>query len=64
MIETKPATRSKTVIINSLSLAAGLLTVAVGSDLVAQYPRTAALLGTALAGVNIALRFITSVPIG
>ena len=56
--------KSKTVIINALSLAAGLLTVAGGSELVAQYPKAAAGVATALAAVNIALRFITSVPIG
>jgi len=60
----KSWTQSKTVIVNGLSLAAGLLTVAVGSEFVAQYPRTSALLATTLAGVNVALRFITSVPIG
>ena len=60
----KSWTQSKTVIVNGLSLAAGVLTVAVGSELVAQYPRTAATLASALYAVNIALRFITSVPIG
>jgi hypothetical protein len=55
---------SKTIIINSLSLAAGLLTVAAGSELVAQYPRAAALVGSSLAAVNIGLRFVTYMPIG
>jgi hypothetical protein len=59
----KSWTKSKTVIVNSLSLTAGLLATAVGSDLVAQYPKTAAVLGSALAAVNIALRFVTVEPL-
>jgi hypothetical protein len=55
---------SKTIIVNSLSLAAGLLTVAAGSELVAQYPRAAAVVASALAAVNIGLRFVTYLPIG
>ena len=55
---------SKTIIVNSLSLAAGLLTVAAGSELVAQYPRAAAAIVSALAAVNIGLRFVTYLPIG
>ena len=55
---------SKTVIVNALSLAAGLLTVAAGSELVTQYPRAAAAIASGLAAVNIALRFVTFLPIG
>lgn len=54
---------SRTVIVNALSLAVGLLTVLAGSELVTQYPKAAAFIGTALAGVNIALRFVTAAPI-
>lgn len=55
---------SKTVIVNTLSLSVGLLTVLAGSELVASHPQAAAMIGTALAGVNIALRFVTKVPVG
>lgn len=55
---------SKTLIVNALTLAASLLTVAAGSDLVAQYPRAAATLAALISGVNIALRFVTIMPIG
>ena len=55
---------SKTVIVNALTLAASLLTVAAGSDLVAQYPRAAATIAALISGVNIALRFVTIMPIG
>jgi hypothetical protein len=59
----KSWTKSKTVIVNSLSLAAGLLATAAGSELVASYPKSAAMIGTALAAVNIALRFVTVEPL-
>lgn len=55
---------SKTLIINTLTLAASLLTVAAGSDLVAQYPRAAAGIAAGLSAINIALRFLTVMPIG
>jgi len=55
---------SKTVILNTLTLAASILTVAAGSDLVAQYPKAAALIAAGLSAVNIALRFVTIMPIG
>lgn len=55
---------SKTLILNTLTLTASLLTVAAGSDLVSQYPKAAALLAAALSAVNIALRFVTVMPIG
>jgi hypothetical protein len=59
----KSWTVSKTVIVNALSLAAGLLATAAGSDLVAQYPKTATIIGSALAAVNIVLRFVTVEPL-
>lgn len=55
---------SKTLIVNALTLTASLLTVAAGSDLVAQYPRAAATIAALISGVNIALRFVTIMPIG
>lgn len=55
---------SKTIIVNALTLAASLLTVASGSDLIQQHPKVAAGIVAALASVNIGLRFITALPIG
>ena len=51
--------KSKTIVLNGLTLAASLLTVVAGSELVADYPRAAAGIVAALAAVNIALRFVT-----
>lgn len=55
---------SKTIIVNALTLAASLLSVAGGSELIQQYPRASAAIVAALAAVNIGLRFITALPIG
>ena len=55
----KSWTKSKTIVLNGLTLAASLLTVVAGSELVADYPRAAAGIVAALAAVNIALRFVT-----
>lgn len=55
---------SKTLIVNALTLAASLLTVAAGSDLVAQYPKSAAAIAALISVTNIALRFVTIMPIG
>ncbi len=56
--------QSKTIIVNSLTLAASLLSVLAGSQLIAEYPRGAAGIAAALAAVNIMLRFVTVLPIG
>ena len=61
---TKNWTRSRTILLNSLTLAVSVLTVVSGSELVADYPKAAAAIVAALAAANIALRFITSRPIG
>ena len=55
--------KSKTIILNGLTLAASLLTVVAGSVLVADYPRAAAGIVAALAAVNVALRFVTYLPV-
>ena len=51
--------KSKTIILNGLTLAASLLTVVAGSELVADHPKAAAGIVAALAAVNVALRFVT-----
>ena len=55
--------QSKTIILNGLTLAASLLTVVAGSELVADYPRAAAGIVAALAAVNVALRLVTYLPV-
>lgn len=55
--------KSKTIIVNSLTLAASLLAVVGGSDVIAEYPRAVAGVAAALAAVNIALRFVTYLPV-
>ena len=55
----KSWTKSKTIILNGLTLAASLLTVVAGSELIADYPRAAAAIVAALAAINVALRFVT-----
>ena len=59
----KSWTKSKTIILNGLTLAASLLTVVAGSELIADYPRAAAAIVAALAAINVALRFVTHLPV-
>jgi hypothetical protein len=59
----KSWTKSKTIILNGLTLAASLLTVVAGSELIADYPRAAAGIVAALAAINVALRFVTHLPV-
>lgn len=52
--------RSKTLIVNTATLIAATLTLWVGSDVIALYPEAGAILVSALAGVNILLRTVTT----
>lgn len=61
--KTKPWFLSKVLIVNGLTLAGGLLATLAGSDLIAANPQVAAGIASAIAAVNIGLRFITSLPI-
>jgi len=56
--------QSKTVIVNALSAAAAVLTTLQGQAIVAEYPKATAIVVAALSGLNIALRFVTVLPIG
>jgi len=51
--------RSKTLIVNGLSLAVAVITAVAGSTLVQDYPQAAASCAAALAAINMALRFLT-----
>ena len=55
--------KSKTLIINWGTLVAATLTVWTNSDLIAQHPDIAGYLVSALAGVNIVLRYLTTLPL-
>ena len=55
---------SKTIILNIVSAGIAVITAAAGTDLVSQHPQAAAIAAATLAGLNIALRFITVLPIG
>ena len=54
---------SKTVLFNLLVIVSGTLAFLVGEPLITQHPQLAAGLATAAAFVNMALRWVTSVPI-
>ena len=56
--------QSKTVIVNVLTAAAAVLTTLQGSAIIAEYPKATAAVVAALGGVNVALRFVTVLPIG
>ena len=56
--------QSKTVIVNALSAGIAVLTTLQGQAIVAEYPKATAIIVAALSGLNIALRFVTVLPIG
>jgi len=56
----KPWYKSKTILVSVLTLAAGLLGVVAGSDLIAQNPQAVAWATSALGAVNFTLRWVTS----
>jgi hypothetical protein len=61
--KSKPFWQSKTILVNSLTLAASVIALVAGSDLIADHPGLTAALGVVLGGVNLVLRFVTSKPI-
>ena len=64
MDSTKKWWLSKTIIVNIVSAGIAVVSAAAGTDLIAQHPQAAAIAAATLAGLNIALRFITVLPIG
>jgi hypothetical protein len=63
MPQAKPKVESKTLWVNGLTAAAGVLAMLGGSDLIAAHPRLAASLVTALGVVNFLLRLVTNKPV-
>jgi len=55
---------SRTLWINAIALAVGLIGVCAASDLVAAYPAIVAGFVSAQSALNIVLRFLTTKPIG
>jgi hypothetical protein len=62
-METKSWFMSKTVWVNLLTTAAGVLGYLAGSDLIAQNPALVAAFVTVTGGVNVLLRLITGKPL-
>jgi len=55
--------KSKTVIVNTLTVAVGVLGYLAGHDVIAQNPEVVAALVSALGVVNVLLRIVTVVPV-
>lgn len=55
--------KSKTVIVNTLVVVAGTLTYWSGNEVIAQNPDVVAAMVTALGVINVALRFVTKIPL-
>lgn len=55
--------KSKTIIVNSLVVIAGTLTYWSGNEVIAQNPDVVAAMVTAIGVINVALRFVTSIPL-
>jgi hypothetical protein len=56
--------QSKTVIVNVLTATVAVLTTLSDQQIIADHPTAAGLILADLSGVNVALRFITVLPIG
>lgn len=55
--------KSKTIIVNSLVVVAGTLTYWSGNEVIAQNPDVVAAMVTAIGVINVALRFVTGIPL-
>jgi len=56
--------QSKTVIVNALTATAAVLATLIDQQIIAEHPQAAAIAVAVLSGVNVALRFVTVLPIG
>ena len=55
--------KSKTIIVNTLVVVAGTMTYLSGNEVIAQNPDIVAALVTAIGVINVALRFVTKIPV-
>lgn len=55
--------KSKTIIVNVLMVAAGVIGYLAGDQVIAQHPEVVAALVSAAGVVNVVLRLVTSVPV-
>lgn len=55
--------KSKMVWVNALTLAAGVVALVSGSDLIKDYPQAIAVLAAVQGGLNVVLRLFTTQPI-
>jgi hypothetical protein len=55
--------KSKTLIVNYLALIAGTLTLWADSSVLSEHPQVVAGIATALAAINVVLRYVTVLPV-
>jgi hypothetical protein len=60
---TKSVMSSKTVWVSLLTLAAGIVTLVSGSDLIAEYPQVVSILAMVSGGIGVVLRVLTNTAI-
>ena len=59
----KPVMSSKTVWVGLLTLAAGIVSLIAGSDLITQYPQVVSILTMAVGAIGVVLRVLTNTAI-
>lgn len=62
-MDSKPATASKTIWVNVITLVIALLSTAAANEWVAAHPQTVSFIVATIAALNIVLRFITNQPL-
>ncbi len=55
--------KSKTIIVNALTVVVGTLGYWAGHDVIAQYPEAIAVMVSVIGVLNVALRLVTSIPV-
>lgn len=58
------ASKSRTIIVNTLVVLVGVAGYLQGNDIIAKYPEVVAALASAVAAVNVVLRFMSVKPVG
>lgn len=59
----KKLMKSKTIIVNGLTVVVGVLGYLQGHEVIAQYPGVVASIVAAIGILNVALRFVTTIPV-